>query len=700
MALNLAPIIPAIFTGPNGEQLTPEQIRDRQLIAQSLMAQATDTSPNAGGWASILTKGVQGFQAGRERRGIDNAEAANGAWNASQASEIGNLLAGGTPTASSPMASATTSGVGQEMAQTSPAPTVDISGDKESFVASLLPAAMEESKRTGVDPRIIVAQAAQETGWGRSAPGNNYFGIKSHGQGGGQNLATHEYVNGKRVNVNDSFRTFESPADSVRGYGDFILQNPRYESLRTAQGLDGQLQALQASGYATDPNYSRSVGAIARGIRLPKTPAAAIETAAPTSGFRGSDYNSPMLTYDDKGARVERPYTDPAVSVQPQAMAPELPSPVNVNQAPPVAAVQQQLAQPASQPVQAPTGNRAAIAQALRVMNDPRSNPGTRAVANALLQREQGAIEAAQKQALAQQQREQEIARRQAVAQQTGINPAYAVDDELWKGAAGNVFAAPSTSTVGANVIDNRTGQPIYQGTPEAPTSVQEYEYYRQQSGERALPYDQWEIQRRGASAPSNIGAIPQGYQLNRDVATGSMRLEPIPNGPADPTKKNELAKANTERSGNIVLEDVDRAVTAIESNPTLTTGIIGNWSRGIGGTPANKVQNLLQTVRANSAFDRLQQMREASPTGGALGAVSDSELGLLQNAIGSLEQSNDSEDLTYNLRRVQRIYEDIIHGKDAAATIRKEREAGGAKSQQPATSKRLKFNPATGELE
>lgn len=443
MATNLADIIPAIFTGPNGEALSPEQIRDRQLIAQSLMAQATDTSPNAGGWASILAKGVQGFQAGRERRGADSAIAGNNTYNSDL---VNSLLSGSSPNpSSSPLAaSASTSGVAQEMAQTSPAPAVDISGDKETFVASLLPAAIEESKRTGVDPRIIVAQAAQETGWGRSAPGNNYFGIKSHGQGGGQNLATHEYINGKRVNVNDSFRTFESPADSVRGYGDFILKNPRYEGLRTAQGLDGQLQALQASGYATDPNYSRSVGAIARGIRLPETPAAAIEAAAPASSFRGSDYNSPMLTYDDRGARVERPYTDPAVSVQPQSppqsgfdagrfgdpaaapasappmagvapeiysaqtdFAPELPAPVNVAPAPAVAAVQQPVARP-SQPVQAPASNPSAVAQALRVMADPRANEGTRRVAQALLQQEQQKQQFAQEQSVWQQRQEYE----------------------------------------------------------------------------------------------------------------------------------------------------------------------------------------------------------------------------------------------------------------------------------------------------
>src|SRR5690606_13893387 len=211
---------------------------------------------------------------------------------------LATLLGGGAPVASSlPLGAAPVGAVASQpldaiSQRVSDAhQPVDLSGDKQAFVEALLPAAIEESKRTGVDPRIIVAQAAQETGWGKSAPGNNFFGIKSHGKSGGQTLNTHEYVDGKRVNVADSFRTFESPADSVRGYGDFILNNPRYGALREAQGLDAQLAALQASGYATDPNYSRSVGAIARGIQLPEqqvsalTPEAAIEAIAPSSGM-------------------------------------------------------------------------------------------------------------------------------------------------------------------------------------------------------------------------------------------------------------------------------------------------------------------------------------------------------------------------------------------------------------------------------
>lgn len=155
-----------------------------------------------------------------------------------------------------------------------------LTSQQQAFIDKLMPAAIEASKRTGVDPRVIVAQAAQETGWGRSAPNNNYFGIKSHGKSGGTSLPTHEIINGKRVSLNQSFRGYNSPSDSVSGYADFINKNPRYTSFRGAKDLQSQLDELQKSGYATDPNYSRSVGSIARSI--PLNPALqAIEQTAP-----------------------------------------------------------------------------------------------------------------------------------------------------------------------------------------------------------------------------------------------------------------------------------------------------------------------------------------------------------------------------------------------------------------------------------
>jgi Mannosyl-glycoprotein endo-beta-N-acetylglucosaminidase len=175
------------------------------------------------------------------------------------------------------------------------------SGRKKQFLDSLAPAAMEHGARIGVDPRIILAQAAQETGWGRAAPGNNYFGIKSHGQGGGQSFATHEVINGNRVAMNDSFRQFASPADSVAGYADFLSKNKRYQPMLQAQGMDAQISALGRSGYATDPNYGASISQIANSLPATyapesgpsATPAGKAVTALAVGDTAQSPFGSP-----------------------------------------------------------------------------------------------------------------------------------------------------------------------------------------------------------------------------------------------------------------------------------------------------------------------------------------------------------------------------------------------------------------------
>ncbi len=269
----LLPIVSAqpFVWGGDGSKKKPEQLDRERRLAQAMIDRGIDFSP-VGHWMQGAARMMSALAGNIKQARADNAEKAGieGAAKKFAGLDLGSLLSGGAAYPSAVAGGASpTSGAATGTTPTTGA-TVDLSGDKQKFIDTLLPAAIEHGQRIGVDPRIIVAQAAQETGWGRSAPGNNFFGIKSHGQGGGQNLTTHEVINGQRVKINDSFRTFASPQDSVAGYADFIASNKRYRPMREAQGLDAQLQALGASGYATDPNYARSVGAIARSINLPQ----------------------------------------------------------------------------------------------------------------------------------------------------------------------------------------------------------------------------------------------------------------------------------------------------------------------------------------------------------------------------------------------------------------------------------------------
>ncbi|MBX2989500.1 MAG: hypothetical protein KF802_16545, partial [Bdellovibrionaceae bacterium] len=116
-------------------------------------------------------------------------------------------------------------------------------------------------------------------------------------------------------------------------------------------------------------------------------------------------------------------------------------------------------------------------------------------------------------------------------------------------------------------------------------------------------------------------------------------------------------------RGAEMVTQDINRAINLIDKSPN-ATGALANITKQIGDSPAGNLHALLQGIKSNIAFDRLQAMRQNSPTGGALGSVSDNDMALLQSAYGSLEQSQDKDQIKYNLRRLSNVYNDIIHGQ------------------------------------
>lgn len=127
--------------------------------------------------------------------------------------------------------------------------------------------------------------------------------------------------------------------------------------------------------------------------------------------------------------------------------------------------------------------------------------------------------------------------------------------------------------------------------------------------------------------------------------------------------KKAEAAAAEGRKRGaDIVTTDVLRTLNIVKKAKIPVTGG-GSYLSTIPGTAARDVKGLIDTIRANVGFDKLQQMRAASKTGGALGQVSEQENKLLQATLGNLEQSQSQEQFVYNLKRVYNVYQDIIHG-------------------------------------
>ena len=101
--------------------------------------------------------------------------------------------------------------------------------------------------------------------------------------------------------------------------------------------------------------------------------------------------------------------------------------------------------------------------------------------------------------------------------------------------------------------------------------------------------------------------------------------------------------------------------------------GAIGDFLQKLGPASSQEAVNLatlLDPIRANVAFDRLQQMREASKTGGALGNVSNVELAQLQASAGSLAQRASPEILVKNLMKIEEVYTKILNDPIANAML------------------------------
>ena len=80
-----------------------------------------------------------------------------------------------------------------------------------------------------------------------------------------------------------------------------------------------------------------------------------------------------------------------------------------------------------------------------------------------------------------------------------------------------------------------------------------------------------------------------------------------------------------------------------------------------LGGTDAADLEASLSTITSSIGFDRLQKMREDSPTGGALGAVSENELRQLNAALGSISQKQSPEQLEKNLKKIRTHYQNSV---------------------------------------
>lgn len=171
------------------------------------------------------------------------------------------------------------------VAQPPLAPAKKAFSSQDEFVATMLPMAEAAAKRIGVDPKYLVAQAALETGWGKSVmraqdgtSSHNLFGIKAgqSWQGEKARAITSEFRDGAMVKETAQFRSYDSYQDSFHDLVTLLQSNDRYKDvLSSADNPEQFVRELQKAGYATDPNYASKISQIAKNMNSYQNYAAA-----------------------------------------------------------------------------------------------------------------------------------------------------------------------------------------------------------------------------------------------------------------------------------------------------------------------------------------------------------------------------------------------------------------------------------------
>lgn len=157
------------------------------------------------------------------------------------------------------------------------------------FITEYLPHAKQTEEKSGISALVILAQAALESGWGDSAPGNMFFGVKASKDTPAEKkqlITTTEYLktpdarfpevisvtpmpNGKfKYKIKDWFRKYDTPEECFTDHANFFISNSRYaEALKVKHDANLFADAIAKAGYATDPNYADSLKSVIKSIQ-------------------------------------------------------------------------------------------------------------------------------------------------------------------------------------------------------------------------------------------------------------------------------------------------------------------------------------------------------------------------------------------------------------------------------------------------
>ena len=160
--------------------------------------------------------------------------------------------------------------------------------------------------------------------------------------------------------------------------------------------------------------------------------------------------------------------------------------------------------------------------------------------------------------------------------------------------------------------------------------------------------------------ATASLGAMGDMYGAIQDTNRSGINSYNLAMQKAEAKAKGKVKTNKVSPYNAVVLDTLNDIIPTLDGDTSwfsAEAGLTGSLMKAIPGTKAADFAAKIDTLKANIGFDRLQKMRDESPTGGALGQVSEMELRQLNAALGSLEQSQSPQQLQQNLMRIREHY-------------------------------------------
>lgn len=241
---------------------------------------------------------------------------------------------------------------------------------------------------------------------------------------------------------------------------------------------------------------------------------------------------------------------------------------------------------------------------------------------------------------------------------------------------------ATASSEIGA-IADQFSQESL--STTQAPSDVRSFEFFSNLSVEqqaamlnfkragqiRKIAQVDHFVDSQGNATPLNtpegqanlIDEVAAAAQLagGKEAAVQTAQTEAIPSKVAAQAEAEQLRDAPAAiASAAAQMTAIDTTMEEVSKAIGITGPSTAGWGaflRFIPSSDALELRTRIDTIKANLAFDKLQNMRNLSKTGGALGQVSERELNLLESAVVSLNQELDDDTLKENFGKIATHY-------------------------------------------